>query len=516
MNQKVDLRELAVDRVNKEPVTRSSRHWISRYLLPAVILAGFVALVAWAARESFLPARQVTVVPVIATRAEIQQSGAPLFLAAGWIEPRPTPVLATALAEGVIDQLLVVEGQEVKAGEAVAKLVDADARIALSLAEADLREKEALADTLLAQIETELVYLPFQVQAAEAQQRLMRLDYQGKKSSEGSIPAITIIRAESELATATAKWEELKVRKQRREREVESLRKMREASRQGRDWQPENGQPLTDIEAGMKSALTRIAQAQAAVQTARLRLERMTVRAPISGRVLALIAKPGSRLMGQAQHAMQEASTVVSLYDPHLLQVRADVRFEDLPNFQPGQPVRIDSPALPGRPVDGEALFATSIADIQKNTLQVKVAIKDPPPVLKPDMLVQVTFVAPARPADVQPASTETLRLLVPRQLVESNEGGTRVWIADQAAGVARPRSIKLGSLVSAELVEVIDGLDAADKLIVSGREGITDGQRIKVTGEDASLGTAPGQMGNKPAKLQRLPAAGVGHQGKH
>jgi multidrug efflux pump subunit AcrA (membrane-fusion protein) len=241
----------------------------------------------------------------------------------------------------------------------------------------------------------------------------------------------------------------------------------------------------------------------------------MVVRAPISGRVLALIARPGSRLMGQAAHGMQDASTVVSLYNPSLLQIRADVRFEDLPRLIPGQPVRIDSPAVPGGPVAGEVLFATSIADIQKNTLQVKVAIKDPPPVLKPDMLVQVTFLAPRR-HDANPGGTETVRLFVPRQLVDSADGGSRVWVADRAAGVARARPVKLGRLLSGDLVEVVEGLNAADKLIAGGREGLTDGQRIKVTGEDASLGTEAGAVGVKPPKPQRLPDAGAGHQGKH
>src|SRR5262249_19279832 len=189
--------------------------------------------------------------------------------------------------------------------------------------------------------------------------------------------------------------------------------------------------------------------------------------------------------------------------------------FEDLPRLQPGQPVRIDSPAVPGRGVDGEVLFATSIADIQKNTLQVKVAIKDPPPVLKPDMLVQVTFLALARP-DAEPAASNPVRVVIPRQLVDSGEGSTRVWLADQAAGVARLRVIKLGRLVSADLVEVVEGLNAADKLIVSGRDGLEDGQRIKVTGEDASLGTSGAASSPKPAKLQRLPPAGGGHQANH
>jgi RND family efflux transporter MFP subunit len=510
MSTTVDLRQLAVDRESSPPGPR--RHIGTRYVLPGVVLLGFLALVAWAVRGSLLPVRPVTVLPVIATRAEVQQGGSPLFLAAGWIEPRPTPILVTALTEGVVEQLLVVEGQEVKAGDALAKLIDADARLALAGTEADLRQKEAEAEALLAKTETDLVFLPFQIQSAEAHQRLMRLDYQGKKSAEGTIPAINIARAESELATATAKAEELKLRKQRLEREVVTLKQMRDTMRTGKEFQAE--QALTETEANMRTACTRVRQAQIAVDSAKLRLERTTVRAPVAGRVLALIARPGSRL-GMTQHGAQEVSTVVSLYNPAMLQVRADVRFEDLPNVQPGQPVRIESPALPGKPVAGEVLLATSIADIQKNTLQVKVAIPEPPPVLKPDMLVQLTFLAPERP-DGSPATAETLRLLIPRQLVENGEGGPRVWVADQVAGVARHRAIKQGRAMGPELVEVVEGLSAADKLIVGGREGLTDGARIKVTGEDASLGTAPVGIGTKPVKLERLPPAGAGHQGKH
>ena len=120
---------------------------------------------------------------------------------------------------------------------------------------------------------------------------------------------------------------------------------------------------------------------------------------PISGRVLALLARPGMRLMGQSALGHPEASTVVSLYDPAQLQVRADVRLEDVPRVQPGQKVKIETPAAPGGPLEGVVLFSTSQADIQKNTLSVKVAIHTPPPTLKPEMLCQVTFLSPPRPA---------------------------------------------------------------------------------------------------------------------
>ena len=84
-----------------------------------------------------------TTVPVLVTQAAAGRAGAPLFQAAGWVEPRPTPIYATALTEGVIERLLVVEGQEVRAGEPVAHLIAADAELALQTAEADLQIHEA-------------------------------------------------------------------------------------------------------------------------------------------------------------------------------------------------------------------------------------------------------------------------------------------------------------------------------------------------------------------------------------
>ena len=172
MNANVDLRQLAVRRdlpSAHEPGRR--RHLVTRYLLPGVVLLGFLGVSGWAARESFIPSQPVTVVPVVTTRAEVQQGGAPLFQAAGWVEPRPTPVLVTALTEGVIEQLLVVEDQEVKAGDSIARLIEADARLSLASAEADqrLRQAELVAmKAVLAAARTNVAQ-PVQLEAACAE-----------------------------------------------------------------------------------------------------------------------------------------------------------------------------------------------------------------------------------------------------------------------------------------------------------------------------------------------------------
>ena len=139
--QSLDLSKLALERPSagasdKRPRTR--RYWVSRYVMPGSILLGFAALLFAAAGQHLQSRVSVTVLPVIVKRGEIQQAGTPMFQAAGWIEPRPTSVTIAALARGVVEELLVVEGQQVEKGEPVARLISEDARLAVEQAKATL------------------------------------------------------------------------------------------------------------------------------------------------------------------------------------------------------------------------------------------------------------------------------------------------------------------------------------------------------------------------------------------
>ncbi len=517
---RVDLSQLAVRRhAGAETSTACSpprrSHLLTRYVLPAVLLLGFLGLVGWSARESLLPARKVTVMPVLVARTEVQQAGTPLFQAAGWVEPRPTPIVVTALAEGVVERLLVVEDQEVEAGEPVAYLIDADAKLALegteaelALREADLARAQAAleaagkrvdhpvhleaplteAEAALAKAEKELGVLPALLAAAWAKERFARLDFEGKTAAGGALPQRQIDRAQSELETATAAIQELETRRERLQKEVAALSERRDTLRRRLELMIDEHGALSAAEAEVRAAEALVRQAQNAVDTARLRLERMVVRAPCDGRVLRLVAAPGTRVSGSSFPAQPGASTVVTLYDPQRLQLRTDVPLDQVPRVQVGQPVKIETESVP-EGLEGEVLFKTAFTDLQKNTLDVKVAIKNPPADLKPDMLARVTFLAVPKPgADKEP--TEKLRMLVPAALIEQGEGGSRVWVADQAASRARARTVKVGQPTGkGDLVEILDGLSETDKLIVGGREGLEDGERIAVSAEDATQG---------------------------
>ena len=518
-NTAIDLRELALDRNSSERMgLRNQPRVLTRYVLPSVLIFGFLCLVAWASRDAVFPPTPVTVVPVMSTTVQLRQSGTPLFQAAGWIEPRPTPIRVAALSPGVVERLLVVEDQLVKAGDPVAELVKDDAMLVhqgaladLKLRVAELHEANAAAvaaetrfnqpvhleatlseaEASLAQIETILQNLPFQVRRAEADHEAMRSDYEGKASSDGVVAGITIDIAKSKADAAKATLDELGDRFAALENERLALSSRRDALKTQLALLADETQARDEAKAKIQAAKARVDQADVKVKEAKLQLDRMTVVAPVDGRVFRLIAHPGARIgSGMTQMTGYDGSTVVTMYRPNMLQVRVDVRFDDIPKVSLRQPVEINNPALP-EPIRGEVLFISSEADIQKNTLQVKVAIPIPPAVFKPEMLVDVTFLSPALTKPLDKPSQE-ISLYVPQQLIAQDNGQPFIWLADQSSGVARRQFLTTGKTTPNGLVEVTKGLTVSSRIITNGTDGIQDGDRINVVGEDQSIGKKP------------------------
>ena len=517
MSTDVDLRELAIDRSGTgHPRIRTRRHVLTRYVLPLVLICGFLSLVAWGSRDFIFPPKAVTVVPVFSTTAEVRQEGTPLFKAAGWIEPRPTPVRVAALAPGVVKELLVVEDQSVNSGEPIAELVKDDAKLAydralanLELRQAELDEAKAAlaaaetrfkqpvhlkaplgeAQASLAKIETLLKNLPFEVLRAEADYEAMQKNYDGKLAAKGVVAGVEIDIAKSKADAANALVEELRDRSESLKQGQAGLIQQRDALKTQLELLADEIKAKDETEAKVRAAMARIKQARVVVAEANLQMERMTVVAPIDGRVFRLVAHPGARIgNGITQMTDYDGSTVVTMYRPDMLQIRVDVRFEDIPNVSLNQSVEIDNPAL-SSPLTGRVLFISSEADIQKNTLQVKVEIPNPPPIFKPEMLVDVTFRAPKLLQRVLEPSQE-LKLYVLQQLIHQDDGGSFVWLADQSDGIACKTMVETGAVGSNGLVEITSDLTISSRIISGGSDGLQDGDRIKVTSEDSSLGT--------------------------
>lgn len=110
--------------------------WATRFGLPILIigLAGILlVVVGW---QSLRPATEVEAVTVVVntvdsnTPSPIDEPNQRIIQAPGWVEADPYSIYAGALVEGVVESILVLEGDRVAKGQPVARLISEDARIA--------------------------------------------------------------------------------------------------------------------------------------------------------------------------------------------------------------------------------------------------------------------------------------------------------------------------------------------------------------------------------------------------
>jgi len=143
-------------------IARPKARWATRLLVPAAVLLATGGLLAYAARDALQPRLEVYVAaaipkeghtsipPADASEATHEPAetpaNAPLgpvaVQAPGWIEPAPYAVSVPALAEGVVSEVLVLEGERVEAGQVIARLIDDDARLLLRTADATVAERD--------------------------------------------------------------------------------------------------------------------------------------------------------------------------------------------------------------------------------------------------------------------------------------------------------------------------------------------------------------------------------------
>ncbi|MCA8961225.1 MAG: efflux RND transporter periplasmic adaptor subunit, partial [Planctomycetes bacterium] len=207
--------------------------------------------------------------------------------------------------------------------------------------------------------------------------------------------------------------------------------------------------------------------------------DRTEIHAPIDGIVMRRLAVPGSRVQVKGE---LHASHIVHVYDPSEMQVRVDVPLADAASVGVGQSAEIVVQVLPDRVFHGRVTRFVHVADVQKNTVEVKVHVEAPAPELKPDMLARVRFLAQATGA-----VESRQRLLIPEDHVVREGGIASAWVVVDRIddrGRAELRTITLGSAVTDGWREVTDGLLPGDWLIDRIPAGLEPGDAVTIRGE--------------------------------
>lgn len=506
------------------------RRWLTRLALPGAILLAMVLLLGYAARETLLPAQAVSVIRVVGKPVEVTASaagdasasgggrGAVVAQAPGWLEPDPYPIYVSALTDGVVEQVHVLEGETVKQGQVVATMVDDDARLAVQQAEAERGRRIAelnMAQAALTAAETDWenpVELDRAVAVAESKlaESKAQIDQLASVVVEEQAKANELKQQYERLAkllpnaTSELEVEQARYRFEAQQALVASTQKQRDvlaaqlaamqadvtAAKDNRRLRVDQKLMLDSAAAKVAEARAMVNEAQAALADAKLRLERMQVRATADGVVMARIASPGDKLMFGGD--MQHSAHVVHLYDPRKLQVRVDVPLADAAKVGFKQPATVVVDVLPEREFRGELTRIVHKASIEKNTLEVKVAIIDPLPQLKPDMLARVKFHAPRNapdePADGAPARAATeLRVFVPeRLLADRHQNHAHIWTIDPADSTARRPQVTVGTHRENGWIEIVSGLNPGD-VVIADPAGLDEGDRVTIREEQSN-----------------------------
>jgi len=492
----------------QERVPQPRRRWRTRVLLPAAIVASTLGLTGFSARDLLRPAVPVDVVPVmIKTNAEAA-TGTVVVQAPGWVEADPFPVAVTALAGGVVEQVLVLEGERVEKDQVVARLIDNDLRIARDGAAAVLAEREAALLAARARLDEARrnwdhpIELTRALQTAEArlqEQRAILERWPAELAKEkahavyleaeykrleplvgrGQATKIEVIRAQQALKTQRAQIEVTRLREPMLRARVAKLEAEVKAARENFERRIADTRALEEAKAAVARAEAEVASARAALEDAALQLDRMKVRAPVSGVVMNRLVEPGSKVLLQMDDP--RSAQIVRLYDPERLQVRVDVPLVDAAKVGVGQDADVVVDVLPDRVFDGRVTRMVHESDVQKNTLQVKVAIHDPTSELKPEMLARARFFAMGRADGESETQKTTEQVFVPESAVKTQDGSSFVWLADQIDDVARRRVVSLGRVKEGDWVAVTDGLRAGDRVIVGASSDLEQGRRIRM-----------------------------------
>ncbi len=381
-------------------------------------------------RDRLLPAPAINVVAAMAIAEDGVEATQPahsdsvesrlLFQASGWLEPDPLPVRATSLADGVIAEVHVLEGQSVEAGELLASLIDEDARLARDMMASELAMKRAEFDAHCIEVQTLLQKLAAeQAGQAQAEAALEEVTDLFERLNRGPAAATT----ETERVTA-------RLQKKRREAAVRIFEaRIREISW---DFNRIAYETLAHHH-GIEGAKTALAEAE-------LNLSRTKITAPIAGRVMRLMASPGQKKMLGMDD--MDSATIVLLYDPEKLQVRVDVPLADAAHLSIGQRALIRCSLLPNSVFEGEVTRIAGEADIQRNTLQAKVRVIAPDERLRPEMICRVEFfenTTKSAPTGSRGGGAANLSVFVPQSSVVENAS---VWVCDPESNRIESRDV--------------------------------------------------------------------------
>lgn len=489
-------------------VPRPRFNWVTRVAIPGLILGGVMLLLGLSMYADLAPLERVRVSPVVMKSVQSPAAGAVTVQAAGWVEADPYTSYVSALTDGTVSEVLVLEGEPVSKGQVVARLVDEDAQLAVQRARDRVKEAEAKLKTeqaelqaaktvwenpvdrrrtiavgkaLLQESRATLKQVASEISMHEHKLADVKSRYDRALALHESktVSEQEFIRVRSLYNAQVSQIESLKMRQLAVKGVIAKYEAELEAAERHMILRTEERRRLDSARAATLEAEAQLSHARTELAEAELRLRRMEIRAPMTGMVMSRLIAPGSTVVVLSDNP--ESARVLSLYDPKRLQVRVDVPLADAGHISVGQDAHITVEVLPSKTFSGKVTRVLHEANIQKNTLEVKVALTDPDSKIRPEMLARAKFLAKLESVDDDKAPT---RVFAPEAAMRKSGNNTAAWVVreyDGRKGTAFSVPVQPGNTRMDGWIDVTQGLNPGDLVITGPVAELEDGATVHV-----------------------------------
>jgi membrane fusion protein, multidrug efflux system len=205
-------------------------------------------------------------------------------------------------------------------------------------------------------------------------------------------------------------------------------------------------------------------QAKAQFEQAEKQLNDSRITAPFAGRIEERLVKTGELI--------NPGMPVVRIVNTARVKVAAGVPERYSGEVREGSRVEMHFRTYGDLARTGTVSFAGNVIDPDTRTYPIEIEITNPDRVVKPEMVVELR---------IQRRRVEGT-FVIPRTAIIRDEVGQNVFVAREENGhpVAELVRIRTG-VVSGSLIEIVDGISAADEVVIAGHRTLNQGDRLDI-----------------------------------
>ncbi|MGE5198323.1 MAG: efflux RND transporter periplasmic adaptor subunit [Rhodospirillaceae bacterium] len=220
------------------------------------------------------------------------------------------------------------------------------------------------------------------------------------------------------------------------------------------------GKEVEDARAQRAVADAELEQASAALDTADLQLARTRVTSPIAGQIVKRLVSVGEQVDGTA------AQPIVEVANLDHVEIAAAIPAEHLGRVKVGQRAAVSSDAYAGRTFDGEIIAIAPAVDSATNTALARIRLVNTDRLLKVGMFAQAGI----------GVSERTGALTVPPSAV--SKSGSEAAVYAVSGDLATRTNVTLG-LETSDAVEITSGVTEGQKVLTSAIHGLGERARL-------------------------------------